>query len=345
MGFPPHAYEALERAVAAGVVPGAAAAVASRDGSRHVAVTGVRREGGPAVTTDTRYDLASLTKVIATLPSVLRLVADGALALDHRLEPYFSNAGWYQTPSLADVTVRALLSHTSGLPAWRPLFAQAGTRRAALAAVLQAPLERPGVVSYSDIGFMLLGALVERVSKRPLDAFARDEVFVPLGMLETTFGPIAGVPVAATEDCGWRNRLLEGEVHDENAALWDGVAGHAGLFGTVADVAAYASAWLRLDGRLGPEPLLREALALHGEGDDGARRGLGWLLAHPSAFAGEAARGYGHTGFTGTSLWIDPERGSASVLLTNRIHPHRARGDGIAALRSTFHGLAHAVPA
>jgi CubicO group peptidase (beta-lactamase class C family) len=341
----PAARDALVAAAARGDVPGAAAALAGRSGAGPVTVCGVRRHGGPAVTPDTRYDLASLTKVMATLPSVLRLVADGAIGLDDRIGVSFSQAGWFRTPSLADATVRQLLSHASGLPAWAPLFARASTRSTALAAVLQSAVEGPGSARYSDLGFMLLGALVERVARRPLDAFAREHVFGPLGMGDTGFGPVQGAPVAATEDCGWRGRLLEGEVHDENAFVWGGVAGHAGLFGTARDVATYASAWLRLDGRLGPEALLREALTLQSEGDGGVRRGLGWLLAHPGAFAGEAARGYGHTGFTGTSIWIDPELGMASVLLTNSVHPHRSRGAGIGALRSTFHGSACAVPA
>lgn len=345
MTFPRAARDSLELAVAQGVVPGAAAALADRDGPGPLMVCGVRRQGGPAVTPDTRYDLASLTKVMATLPCVLRLVADGALGLDDRLEPYFSHAGWFQSPSLADATVRQLLAHAAGVEPWSPLFARVSTRATALAAVLQARVEAPGTVRYSDLGFMLLGALVERVTKRRLDAFAREAVFEPLGMHHTGFGPVRDAPVAATEDCGWRNRLLEGEVHDENASVWDGVAGHAGLFGTAADVATYASAWLRLDPRLGPEWLLREASALHAEDDAGVRRGLGWLLAHPGVFAGDAARGYGHTGFTGTSLWIDPEGGTASVLLTNRVHPHRSRGHGITALRGGFHGLVHAVAA
>jgi len=150
--------------------------------------------------------------------------------------------------------------------------------------------------------------------------------------------------VAATVWGGGRKRLLEGEVHDENASVWEGVAGHAGLFATAGDVAAYAAAWMALDPRLGPEAVLREAVEPQSEGDGGVRRGLGWVLAHPGCFSG-GARGYGHTGFTGTSLWIDPDAGLASVLLTNRVHPHRERGAGIGALRAAFHGSLHPVPA
>jgi CubicO group peptidase (beta-lactamase class C family) len=368
MGLSKSAENVLLNAVRSGVVPGAVA-LASRLGSsggRAEATTsrqaiatpdsssedgsddasepvprpvsfGVRRDGGPAVTGDTRYDLASLTKVVATLPSVLRLVSSGELSFDDRVGAFFSNAGWFRTPSLADATVRQLLSHTSGLPAWRTLFAEITGRRTALAAVLQTPLDQPGKVVYSDLGFMLLGALVERISGVRFDRFVRHEVFAPLGMADTRFGPLSGVPVAATEECGWRGRLLEGEVHDENATVWDGIAGHAGLFGTATDLGRYCRAWLELDPRLGSEELLVEATAEQARGEDGARRGLGWLLAFDGSFAGRKATGYGHTGFTGTSLWLEPEAESYAVLLTNRVHPHRARRQGIAELRIAFH--------
>jgi CubicO group peptidase (beta-lactamase class C family) len=340
MGLSRAARDALDDAVRAGSVPGGVVAVATARGPRGVHVCGVRREAGLEVTTETRYDLASLTKVIATLPSLLRLVTDGVIALEDRLGRFFSNAGWFQTPSLGDVTLRQLATHTAGLDPWWPLFARVSTRQTALAAVLQARVVGPGSVAYSDVSFMLLGAVVERVTGRRLDEVARDLVFEPLGMTATSFGPLTGVPVAATEDCGWRGRLLEGEVHDENASVWDGVAGHAGVFGTAEDVARYAAAWLRRDERLGDASLLAEAIALQAEGADGVRRGLGWLLSGPRAFT-QGLPGYGHTGFTGTSLWIDPIAGVASVLLTNRVHPHRSRGAGIVALRRTLHAAVH----
>lgn len=323
----------LREAIARGVTPGLVALASSLPAPLAM---GSRRDGGDPTTADTRFDLASLTKVVATLPSVLRLLSDGELRLDDTVGHYFSNAGWFQAPSLGEATVAQLLTHTSGLPAWRPLFAELSNRRTALGAVLQTPLVRPGEHVYSDLGFMLLGALVERVSGERLDAFARRHVFEPLGMKETGYGPVSGMPLAATEDCGWRGRLLEGEVHDENASVWDGVAGHAGLFGTAADLARYCRAWLHLDARLGREELLAEAVTEQVRGDD-VSRGLGWLLSSPAWFAGEGVRGYGHTGFTGTSLWLDPDSDSYAVLLTNRVHPHRAGRQGIVELRRDFH--------
>ncbi|HEV2123511.1 MAG TPA: serine hydrolase, partial [Chloroflexota bacterium] len=251
----------LESAVAAKVIPGAVAVAGTRDTAETVAVAGVRRYGGEAVTADTRYDLASLTKVVATLPAILRLVSEKALSLDDKVGNFFSNAGWFQTPSLAETTVEQLLTHTSGLPAWKPLFATVSERRTAIANVLQTPLEHaPGTYTYSDLGFILLGAVIERVSGLRQDVFAREHIFEPLGMNGTCYGPIEKANVAATEDCGWRGGLLEGTVHDENAFVMDGVAGHAGLFGNAHDLARCARAWLNWDARLSDEIVLRGAV-------------------------------------------------------------------------------------
>lgn len=333
----PDSRSIVERAVASGA---ASCAVAFASGDERPFAVGVVREGGPAATPGTIFDLASLTKVVATLPSVVRLLSEGELSLEDRVGRFFSNAGWFQTPSLADSTVRQLLTHTSGLPAWLPLFATTSLRRAALAALLQTPLERPQTVAYSDLGFMLLGALIERVSGERLDRFAKRYVFEPLGMSRTGFGPVDGSDVAATEDCGWRGRLLQGEVHDENAAVWEGVAGHAGLFGTAADLGRYCRSWLLLDPLLGSEEILLEATREQVRSKEGVRFGLGWLLDNDGGWAGKGARGYGHTGFTGTSISLEPAEGgggSFAVLLTNRVHPHRGRRKGVSELRSAFH--------
>lgn len=339
----------LEAAVARGEVPSAVALVGDSATVSQVAVCGVTRSQGPPVDAATRYDLASLSKVVGTLPSLLALLQAGAISLDDPVRKFFSQAGWFQTPSLGDATLRQLLTHTSGLPAWRPLFAEVSSRLTALGSVLQTPLSHTpinhtpvshpsGRVVYSDLGFMLLGAVVERVSGARLDAFACEHVFGPLGMAATAYGVADGAAVAATEDCGWRGRLLEGEVHDENAFVFDGVAGHAGLFGTAADLARYAQAWLRLEAPFASAELLRDATHEHAVGD-GVRRGLGWQLAGVGSSAGRftSPTAYGHTGFTGTSLWLDPDKDRFAVLLTNRVHPSRACGGTIHALRVAFH--------
>ena len=329
----------VEKAVAALEPPGAVAFVGTREDAECVAAAGVTRlQGGVPVTPGTVYDLASLTKVVATLPAVLKLVGEGEIGLDDRVRRFFSNAGWFQDPSLGDATVKELLTHTSGLPAWKPLFALSGERRTVLANVLQTSLEHPGAYTYSDLGFILLGAVVERVSGERQDAFVQRYVFGPLGMTETRYGPVRSEHVAATEDCGWRGELLQGVVHDENAFVMGGVAGHAGLFGTAKDLATYAQAWLRLDPRLGPEDLLRDAVREHFSGGS-ERRGLGWMLKGEGSSAGRhaSAYAYGHTGFTGTSLWVDPVGGWFAVLLTNRAHPSRENGRNIHPLRVAFH--------
>ncbi len=328
----------LEAAVTGGVIPGAVAVAGTAERVDEIGAFGVQRYGGGEVTPATRYDLASLTKVVSTLPSLLRLVSEGTLSLDDRVGKFFSNAGWFQTPSLADVTVEQLLTHTSGLPAWKPLFATVSERRTAVANVLQTGLEHPpNTFVYSDLGFILLGAIIERVSGLRQDAFAEKYIFKPLGMNDTCYGPSRPDNVAATEDCGWRGRVLEGVVHDENAFVMDGVAGHAGLFGTAHDLARYAQAWLSRDARLGAEPVLRAAVEEHVNGQ--VRRGLGWQLAGENSSAGDLASrtAFGHTGFTGTSLWLDPQQGWFAVLLSNRVHPTRFGGEGVHALRRAFH--------
>ena len=249
--------------------------------------------------------------------------------MDDKVQKFFSNAGWFQTPSLAEVTLRHLLTHTSGLTNWKPLFALTSDRQTALAHVLQTELERPqGSVNYSDLGFIVLGAVVERVSSTRLDRFVKREIFEPLGMKETSFGPLQGICVAATEDCGWRGRVLQGEVHDENAFVLDGVAGHAGLFATARDLVIYAQAWLRLDARLGSEDLLLDALREHAASGD-ERRALGWArLPDGSVY---------HSGYTGTSLHLNVEKNQFGVLLSNRVHPTRFSPTGFEKVRQTFH--------
>ena len=327
----------LNDAVETNQFPGAVAIFGSRSARSTTLYAGVEQLGGAAVTAQTRYDLASLTKVVATLPCILRLCADGALSLDDRVSRFISNAGWFQTSSLGNTTIRELLTHTSGLAAWRPVYADTSDRLTALGNVLQSAIGERGAIVYSDLGFITLGAIIERITGLRQDVFARKSVFEPLGMMDTGYGPVTGA-VAATEDCGWRNTVLRGAVHDENAHRLDGVAGHAGVFGTAADLATYAQAWLALDARLGPQSLLNEARREH-VADSQRRRGLGWLLRGDDSFAGAYSTldGHGHTGFTGTSLWIEPNADWFAVLLSNRVHPSRTGGPGMHGVRRAFH--------
>ena len=333
--------ERLRSLLTASKVPGAVACWGGPDGQQLLA-HGVTRLGGPAVTADTRFDLASLTKVVAALPAILLLVSEGELELDRPLKHWFSNIGSGQTPSLSEATVRQLLAHNSGLRAYSRVHTITRDRLVALASTLQTPLDwepGSGTAVYSDVGFMLLGALVERVTGQRLDEFVRERITGPLGMGASHYNPLDGEPepadYAATEHCGWRNRLLIGEVHDENTVAWEGVSGHAGLFGTAADLAAYCRAWLTLDARLGSAELLREATHEQARTKEGERRGLGWVVG-PAAFGGDLP-GFGHTGYTGTSLWLDLDSARFAVLLTNRVHPNRHVLPGITELRAQFH--------
>jgi CubicO group peptidase (beta-lactamase class C family) len=309
----------LDRAVADSAFPGAYAAVGTRGG--------VVAEYGAG-----RIDWA------ADASAVLQLVAAGRVALDAPVQRYLPE---WAGPATARVTVRHLLSHTSGLPAWRPLYKEATSPASALALVLAtAPDTAPGVrYVYSDLNFILLGTLVARVAGRPLDAYLAERVFAPLGMTDTRYRPPAAerARTAPTEYDPWRQRLVRGEVHDENAYALGGVSGHAGIFSTGADLARLARAYLNggraaaarasADSAAGPRVFDARAVALFTRAQDTtvSRRALGWETPTGGNSAGHylSPRAFGHTGFTGTSLWVDPERGVFVLLLTNRVNPTR----------------------
>jgi CubicO group peptidase (beta-lactamase class C family) len=270
-----------------------------------------------------------------------------------------------QTADPRRVTFYHLLTHSSGLAPWRDVFNAAGpapvppdqvdlipraerwTR--ALRALCGYPfVGQPGdrVVRYSDLGLMLLGEAVSRLHGAPgmLDEALRARVFEPLKLDSLTYNPLQHArnrnTIAPTEDDpGWRGRRCWGEVHDENACGVGGVAGHAGLFGTAHDVAAFGQAWLESDPRLNIAPDLLHLAVQEHEETDGMRRGLGWMIkAREDSSAGDlfSADSYGHTGFTGTSLWIDPARALVVACLTNRVYPGREK-IGIHAFRRTLH--------
>lgn len=353
------AFSVLDQGCRTGAYAGAVAAVGGADGA-----TIVRAFGSAAIEpdcvsmrTDTLFDLASLTKVVATTPAVLGLLEAGAFVLGTPVR--------HIIPEFGDdrVTIRHLLTHTSGLPAWRPLYLDYHGWDAYTAAICATPLVRePGTqVEYSDLGFMLLGAIIQRVTGRSLPDCCRSMIFEPLGMQSTTWLPTAGpAAIAATErgnqvEYGmcreraaqfprWRTQVLRGEVNDGNAYYGlDGVSSHAGLFGTAADLAKYAQAWLR-----GGAPFLgRHTVAMatrsHTPGIPGENRALGWQKPPTAPFptgrfsGGDllSAAAFGHTGFTGTSLWIDPDKDLFAVLLTNRLHPRAS--EGLFAVRPAFH--------
>jgi CubicO group peptidase (beta-lactamase class C family) len=287
---------------------------------------------------------------MATLPCVLHLVARGDVRLDdpvHRFLPAFAGSGKDQ------VTVRQLLTHTSGLPDSRKYYQYLRDPAEIRAAALAEPLvDAPGtLVRYSDVGFITLGELCVAVAGCGLDRLVRDLVCEPLRMADTRYLPPAAMSarIASTEQVGGTAKT--GVVHDENAEALGGMAGHAGLFGTAADLASYATAWARSDSEqaaaLGlPGWLRAEAVACQTEGLAGdavpGRRGLGWGLRGDrwdNMGDGWPASGAGHTGFTGTSLSVDPPSGMWVVLLTNAVHFGRGPDHSVVSLRKNVHAI------
>lgn len=326
----------LQSQVAAGAFPGAVLYVGHRGTLvYHTAVGRYGIDDPRPVHDSTIYDLASLTKVIGLTTATMLLVADGSLDLDKPIVDYVPGFGQH---GKEDVTVRQLLLHTSGLPPWRPLYQETESPGEALDSVMATKLDTiPGIhYAYSDLGAITLGKVVESASGTDLDALLEARVFGPLGMTRTRFNPPASWldAIAPTEMDPWRGKIVRGEVHDENAARLGGIAGHAGLFSNGPDLLHFGL-WL-LDayhGRLSPdsrvylsEELVRAFTARQGD-PEGSTRALGWDTPSDQgrSTAGRlmSRRSYGHTGFTGTSIWTDPEREIVVVLLTNRVHPTR----------------------
>lgn len=319
----------LDRAVADGAFPGGFAVVGTADGVIAEHGAGVLDPADPtAPSAETVWDLASLTKVIGTTSAMLQLVASGRVALDTPVVRYLPE---WQAPGSRQITVRQLLSHSAGLPAWRALYKEAMDADEARRQVFATgPDTVPGRrFVYSDLGFILLGLLVERVTGDPLDRYTRTHVFEPLGMTTTRFlPPEAWRPrIAPTERDPWRQRHLRGEVHDENASRLGGVSGHAGLFSTARDLTRLARAYLRHGQLDGVRVFDSATVALFTTVQDSAvsRRALGWETPTGGNSAGRrlSRRAFGHTGFTGTSIWMDPRRNLFVLLLTNRVNPTR----------------------
>jgi CubicO group peptidase (beta-lactamase class C family) len=288
----------------------------------------------------TIYDLASLTKVVGLTTAAMLAVDDGKLDLDAPVRQYlpgFAGSGKER------VTVRMLLAHASGLPGWRPLFRDVATRDQAIALADSTPLDSAAGSTeiYSDLGAIVLTRVIETVYSERLDSLLDRSVFRPLGMVSTRYLPPPSwrERIAPTELDPWRGRVLRGEVHDENAALMDGVSGHAGLFGSAEDLLAFAE-WMleqavRRSGGQSEEfgssdrPTVRPSVLREFTRRQnlvpGSSRALGWDTPSEGSSAGRllSPSSFGHTGFTGTSLWIDPEHQLAIILLSNRVNPTR----------------------
>lgn len=362
---------ALEQAVTDGVFPGVVLAVRRGGGQIDLFTAGLvsTLEAAHAVQPATVYDLASLTKPLSTVTALVLLIQAGRCQLHDRVESILPElAGTL----IGTATIRHLLTHSSGLPGWRGYYERLSPTACIPATEQPRGLSRTAVVKligdealiyergarslYSDLGFMLLGIIVERRSGIPLQEFFRDRIALLAGAAQLGFVPTEwadnfleearrrGGGVAPTEQDTWRGRLLCGEVHDENAAALGGVAGHAGLFGTAEAVLAVTGAWLEayhgrpsvLDPVLVKEFTGRQAVV------PGSSWALGWDTPSPPSSAGRFFPdvAFGHLGYTGTSVWIDPLHELEIVMLSNRVHPTR-KNERIKAFRPLIHELVY----
>jgi CubicO group peptidase (beta-lactamase class C family) len=326
------AFGIVENAIAARAFP--ACSIAVTFGGELVAHKAFGRfsydPASPEVTTVSIFDLASLTKVVATTAMAMILYERGLLDLEApvtAIVPEFAGQLTDNDPRRGEVNLRMLLAHSSGLPAYEKLFLRARTREDLLQTAFSTPLAAaPGArAEYSDIGFIILGAVLERLADESLDVFCQREIFGPLGMTHTTFKPSSAlkhsIPPTA-DDRTFRHRIIQGEVQDENASVLGGVAGHAGLFSSAEDLAIFAHAVLN-----GGYPILRsstiELFSRRESAPEGTSRALGWDTPSAPSQSGKyfSSRSFGHLGYTGTSLWIDLERQLSISLLTNRTWP------------------------
>jgi CubicO group peptidase (beta-lactamase class C family) len=337
------AFKILGDAIESKAFPGAATAVTNH--GRLVALKALGRftfdVTSPPVEVESIFDLASLTKVVATTTMAMVLYERGLLDLEMPVLgtlPEFRG----EDARRSGITFRQLLAHSSGLPAYERLFLRSESKEELLHEAFAVPLKsEPGArAEYSDVGFILLGAALEQIAGEQLDRFCQREVFGPLGMFLTSYNPPpssrAKTPPTA-DDQTFRKRIIQGEVQDENASVMGGVAPHAGLFATASDIARFAEAMLN-----GGAPILRrETLGVFTRREDspaGTTRALGWDTPSMPSQSGKyfSPLSFGHLGYTGTSLWIDPERQISVIFLTNRTWPDCAN-QAIKEIRPAFH--------
>lgn len=323
----------VRRGIAAGAYPGAAVVI-GRNGfavwQKGYGRLGWSTNSASVDPAQSIYDLASLTKVVALTTAAMILHDEGKLPLDARVVDFLPE---FAGPNKERVTVAHLLTHRSGLPAGRQLWKTARTPAEARAQVLETNLQtRPGAVfNYSDLGPAVLGMVIERITGKSLDDFTVERVFRPLGMTDTEYRPDASLRnrIAPTEVTPPRGYPILGEVHDEAAFTLGGVSGHAGLFSTATDLSVFAQMMLN-GGTFNGVRIVSDTTVARFIRPVADHRALGWEVANQERGAGEylSARAYGHVGYTGTSLWIDPEREMFVILLTNRVHAARSRRPG-----------------
>jgi serine-type D-Ala-D-Ala carboxypeptidase len=337
------AFDLIRQAISDRAFPAASVAITHRSNLVGLKAFGrfTYEPDSPQTTTATVFDLASVTKVVATTSMAMILYERGLLDLDLPVVAAVAEfAG--EDPRRDTLTLRMLLAHSSGLPAYDKLFLRARTRDELLAAAFATPLTaNPGAqTAYSDIGFIILGAALERIADESLDRFCQHQVFGPLAMTYTAFNPPStwrtSIPPTANDET-FRHRIIQGEIQDENASVMGGVAAHAGLFANAEDLVVFAHAMLA-----GGRPILRpETLAVFTRRESsppGTTRALGWDTPSSPSQSGKyfSASSFGHLGYTGTSLWIDPQRQLSITLLTNRTWPD-CSNQAIKQLRPKFH--------
>jgi len=344
------AFEVVEKAIGDRAFPGATLAVGFRGKLSVHAFGNLKYDAkSPTVNADTMYDIASLTKVVVTTTLVEKLVEGdfpSPLNLDAPIERYLPE--WPKGPQPEwrhKVTVRNLMTHTSGLPPFKEYWRTSTSKQETLGRIFAEPLEyEPGTkVVYSDLGIILMAEIIQRLTGKPLDVLANENIFGPLGMRHSTYNPPKAIrpEIAPTEfDSQLRHRLVQGEVHDENAFAIGGVSGHAGVFSTAGDLAVFCQMLLNGGVYAHQRILKRSTIAEFTVQQPLAQntRTLGWVVPTEGSSSGHyfSSHTYGHTGFTGTTIWIDPDRQLFVVLLTNRVHPTR-ENHKIAEVRPAVH--------
>ena len=339
------AFSILREAIAARAFPAATVAVTRKNSVVALAAFGnfTFEPDSPVASPATIFDLASLSKAIATTTMAMLLYQRGLLDVEAPVAAIVPEFTADKSDSRrSEVTLRMLLAHSSGLPAYEKLFLHASNREELLQLACHTSLTaNPGArVEYSDIGFIILGLALSRIADEPLDSFCQREIFGPLGMAHTGYNPALQLHAAippTVNDAGFRHRIIQGEVHDENAWVLGGVAGHAGLFAPAEDAARFAHCMLS-----GGAPILRPQIVAffttRETNPKDTSRTPGWDTPSSPSQSGRcfSPRSFGHLGYTGTSLWIDPAREISITLLTNRTWPDNAN-QAIREVRPRFH--------
>jgi len=352
--------EFLRQGVDHGVYPGASLGVLKLKGPTLISCAGKTSEkNGTLITNETRFDLASLTKVFATASICARLCERGVVDLDERIVSEFPELLWH--PDWKETKVREVLVHQAGFMGWvdfaLELFARDLNRikdsgevlKGMLSHIAQSPASYPAKSKtiYSDLGFIVLGCWLERKIQKSLSELLINEVCLPIKMKDFTFNPLHDGAslnlITATEDIRWRGGLIHGVVHDDNAFIMGGVAGHAGIFGSVEDCLKMGHAWLEAikKGNSFLSKIMAETFTTPVVAADRSQRALGWdtpIAIGSSAGSLISKRSIGHLGYTGTSIWIDLVRETVVVLLTNRVHP-TSKNDSIRTFRPKLHDM------